>query len=66
MVAAFKYDSKVWAAGVTASWAREVGEPRRGDEREPGGALGEAWRELDRQLRSVAARRAALDAESSR
>jgi len=60
MVAAIKYDSKVWAASVAVSWARESNERTGGDER-PG--CEEAWRALDRQLRTVAARRAALDAE---
>src|SRR4051794_35485725 len=64
MVAAFKYESKVWAAGVSAagvsaSWARESNEPRRDDRL----SEAEEWREIDRQLCSIAARRAALDAE---
>jgi len=58
MVAAFTYDSKVWAVSVASSWARES------EQRQPSAERGEeAWRALDRQLRSVAARRAALDAE---
>src|SRR3569623_593563 len=54
MVAANRYDSKVWATGTMVSWARESDQRRRDDE---------PWRDLDRQLRAVAARRAALDAE---
>src|SRR3569833_2796889 len=59
MVAANRYDSNVWTAGSTTSWARED-QPRGNDDH---GQSEEAWRDLDRQLRSVAARRAALDAE---
>ena len=54
MVAAIRYDSMVWAVGVATSSARESSERGRSEE---------TWRDHDRQLLAVAARRAALDAE---
>jgi len=78
MVAAIRYDSKAWAAGIVTSWARESSARGRSDTGGRGDAGGrgddrgqgdgrasreEAWRALDRQLRTIAARRAALDAE---
>jgi hypothetical protein len=51
VVVAVAYQPETWAAGILMSRASEAG-----DKREP-------WIDLDRQLRSVARRRAALDHE---
>lgn len=57
MVNACVYDSKMWASSVVLAFAREPGVERH-DARDD-----DAWRDLDRQLRRVAARRSALDHE---